>query len=147
MRSYVVDASVVAAWLLPPADEPLAVQAALVESAFGHNQIELAAPDLIYAEVGNVLRKAVLRQRISARHAKDAVDAFLGHDIPTYTMRPLFALAQAISEDFGPSVYDATYVALAATRNAPLITGDAKLVQRIRGAYPVLWLGDFSLAQ
>jgi predicted nucleic acid-binding protein len=44
-------------------------------------------------------------------------------------------------------VYDATYVALAALTASPLITGDAKLIRQMDGAYPVLWLGDFSLPQ
>ena len=147
MKSYVVDASVIVAWLLPAADEPLSMQAAMVEAAFSRNEIQLAAPDLIYPELGHVLRKAVSRGRISNQHAHEAADAIWTHNIPTFPARSLFALALAISEDYGASMYDATYVALGALTASPLITGDERLIRKIDTAYPILWLGDFSLAQ
>ena len=57
----VVDASVAAKWLAPEPESPFA--AALLDD-------ELAAPDLIFAEVGNILWKNQLRGEMDGATAR-----------------------------------------------------------------------------
>jgi len=65
VKICVVDASVAAKWLLPAAGEGLLDQANRLVALHVRRELQLLAPDLIEAELGNVLWKAVRRKRIS----------------------------------------------------------------------------------
>jgi len=84
------------------------------------------APHLIDAEVGNVLRRHVLRADLPASDAEillrfgaPLVDH--RHQMTGALARAAWALRQNLS------FYDALYVALAAALDAPLITADRRL--------------------
>jgi predicted nucleic acid-binding protein len=48
-----------------------------------------------------------------------------------------------LAAELGVAAYDAAYLALARTLDAPLITADEALVQKVRGRdFEVLWLGE-----
>jgi len=53
--------------------------------------------------------------------------------------------AVALSWDRGVSVFDAAYVALAETLDAPLITADTKLSTRLQGHPLLRLLADFEV--
>ncbi|MGO8861780.1 MAG: type II toxin-antitoxin system VapC family toxin [Acidimicrobiales bacterium] len=84
------------------------------------------APHLIDAEVGNVLRRRVLRAEIVSRDAElllTAGSALIDH---RYEMTGSLARA-AWARHRNLSFYDALYVALAAALSAPLLTVDQRL--------------------
>lgn len=84
------------------------------------------APHLIDAELGNVLRRRVLRGELPAAEAQALL---LGaaplvdhrHDMTGRLGQAAWALRENVS------YYDALYVALAAALSVPLLTADARL--------------------
>lgn len=119
--SFVVDASVVGAWLLPDEDNQLA------EAVMARMEEEDAlAPDLLWHEIRSILLTAARRRRIA------------GEDIVAL----LYRLADAPLKNAGAgdgveivrlalrhqlSAYDAAYLALAFLRKLPLATADKRL--------------------
>lgn len=85
----------------------------------------LWAPHLVDAEVGHVLRRAVLRGEL----APDVARAALGDlvDLPLERAAHLDLADTAWSLRHTLSYYDALYVALAAELDAPLVTLDTRL--------------------
>lgn len=84
------------------------------------------APHLIDAEVGNVLRRRVLRDELSPSDARDllvAAGPLVDH---RHEMTGALALA-AWSLRGQLTFYDALYAALAHGLGVPLLTGDARL--------------------
>jgi predicted nucleic acid-binding protein len=119
----VVDASVAAKWL-PEEEGSQAARALAVTTT------TLIAPDLIYAEVANVIAKWVRRGKAARQLGAVAIktlDELITEATPLADLgvRP-FDLA--VHEGF--SAYDACYLALAEARGTRLVTADLKLVAR-----------------
>ncbi len=143
MTACVVDACVAAKWLLPAAGETLLDQANHLIERHVRRDLQLLAPTLIEAEIGNVLWKAVRRKRISQANAVNSLRRFteLGiQAIPTYD---LLDRALQIAVDSDRSFYDSLYVALALATKTELITADERLVNALGSRFPVRWLGSF----
>lgn len=126
MSTLVIDASVAIKWFLP---EPYSINAIRLLDA-GH---ELAAPDLIFPECGNVLWKKWLRQELEP----DVIPVLLG-DLCRMNVRivPTFSLtdeASRIAVTWRRSFYDSIYIALAAACNGRMITADEKLCNALKG--------------
>jgi predicted nucleic acid-binding protein len=49
-----------------------------------------------------------------------------------------------IALEHNRSVYDASYLALAATSGLPMITADERLVRAVGSRFPVQWIGALS---
>ena len=143
MSSYVLDASVAAKWLLPAESEPLSREAVSLLEAYASGYIEFMVPDLFWAELGNILWKAVRRGRIPLAAAEKSIGAFGGWRIPAIPASQLLEDAVAIAGTFDRSVYDAIYVALAVQLNKPLVTADERLANALAMHFPVRWLGSF----
>jgi predicted nucleic acid-binding protein len=62
-------------------------------------------------------------------------------DFPTLPSRVVLRDAVKIAVDFGRTVYDSTYVALAVATGSHLITADERLVNALGSRFPVRWLG------
>lgn len=135
---YVVDASVAAKWLLPEAHTGRAERLLA-------NGAALFAPDLLYAEVANVLWKRVLRGEVAEEAADEALALLLQIEIAITPARELLAQAFAIACRFERTVHDAMYVALALQEDAVLVTSDKRLCNAVRGTAlkaHIRWLGD-----
>ena len=84
------------------------------------------APHLVDAEIGNVLRRRVLRGELPAPAAQALLLAAVPLIDHRYEMTErLGHAAWALRENF--SFYDALYVALAQSLSVPLLTGDGRL--------------------
>jgi predicted nucleic acid-binding protein len=118
----VVDASVAAKWVV-----------AEVGSDAARRVLEgpgpLIAPDLLVAEVGNVLGKKVARKAISRRHAQEAMVWLPELFDRLFDSAALAPRALEIAVEHGATVYDSLYVALAeaAGGDAVLVTADTDL--------------------
>ena len=88
---------------------------------------ELAAPELLDAEVLAVLRREVLRGRLEETRAGEAVDDLAVWPVERLPHRGL--LADAWSCRHNVSAYDALYVAAAMARSAVLLTADGPLAR------------------
>ncbi len=141
MTSLVVDANVAAKWLLPTANEDFTDQANRLASLHVSRQIRLLAPDLIEAEIGNILWKAVRGKRISRVQAETSLKNFIALSIQIVPMSDLLDQALQIAVAFDRSFYDSLYVALAVSTNTELITADERLVNALGSRLPVRWLG------
>ena len=113
MTICVVDASVAAKWLLPAAGEGLLEQANRLAALHVRRELQLLVPDLIQAEIGNVLWKAVRRNRISQAEAENSLRQFTALSIQVVPTSDLLIQALRIAVTFERSFYDSLYVALA----------------------------------
>jgi predicted nucleic acid-binding protein len=143
VKTCVVDACVAAKWLLPAADEGLLEQANHLATRHVKRELQLLAPNLIEAEIGNVLWKAVKRNRISPAEAANALRQFTSLAIQLVPTSDLLDQALQIAVAYDRSFYDSTYVALAVATNTELITADERLVNALGSRFPVRWLGSF----
>ncbi len=139
MARWVVDASTAAKWLAP---EPESAQA---EALLGET---LIAPDLIFAEVANVLWKKVGRGEMDAATAAAAARWLRQVPLRVVECGALLQEALALSLRLGHPAYDCFYLALAVRGEGRLVTGDARLAARCRrddaaDLRPlVVWVGD-----
>jgi len=113
----VVDASAAVEYLLQTA---LGVRVgALIESA------DVAAPELLDAEVLAVLRREVLMGRLAERRATEAVSDLRDWGIERLPHKTLLDAAWKLRGHV--TAYDALYVAAAQMRGATLVTADGPL--------------------
>lgn len=88
---------------------------------------DLAAPDLMFAEAANVLRKLRLRGDLSDGEASMAYAELLELPIESW---PFEAVEQRVWDLRGSlSGFDATFVALSELLTAPLVTTDKRLTR------------------
>ena len=136
---FVVDASVAIKWYLP---EPNSEDAdRLLSGGF-----RLHAPDLLFAEVGNILWKRVMRSEITAPKAQVILRAM--ESLPM-TLQPANVLAEnamTVACGLKWSFYDSLYLALALMTDCRLVTADRKLFDAVKDAAPIkkhiLWIED-----
>lgn len=140
---YVLDASVAVKWFLRGPSETLAEESIALLRDYVNGRLSLTVPDLFWAEVGNILWKAVKQARITADGAMDSIDTLRSFGIAGVSNSRLLEDAFAIATAFDRSVYDALYVALAVAEGAPLITADERLVNALGSRFPVKWLGAY----
>ncbi|MGH9744921.1 MAG: type II toxin-antitoxin system VapC family toxin [Candidatus Acidiferrales bacterium] len=143
MNRLVVDASVAAKWLLPPADEPFVDIATRLLDGYTNKQIEILVPDLFWVEVGNLLWSAARAGRCTQDHAKTALARIAEREFPTVPSVAVLRLAFEIAIACGRTVYDSVYVALAQLSAAQFVTADEKLVNALEGKYPVISLARY----
>ena len=118
---WVVDASVAAKWLAPEPDSPLA--AALLDD-------ELMAPDLLFAEVGNILWKKQLRGEMDAATVQVGARWLLQVPMAVHDSAGLLVDALALALQLQHPAYDCFYLALARRAGVPMITADRRLHAR-----------------
>jgi len=99
--------------------------------------LELAAPHLVDAEVGQVLRRFELRGELDEAAARAALGDLDDLPIVRYPHGPLLARAYDLRHNL--TFYDAVYLALAEMLDAPFVTADAALAG-VPGALASVWL-------
>lgn len=122
--TLVVDASALAAWLLP--DETGADLGTLITE-----NVEVLAPWLLWAELRNILIVTERRGRLPQGMADQLIEAVDGLEIELDTT-PSNAAVLALARRNALTVYDALYLELALRRGAMLATLDGKLEQAAR---------------
>jgi len=141
VTTYVIDASVAAKWFLPESGETLTAEALDLLKGYAMGQVRFLVPDLFWAELGNVLWKAVRLKRLSQRSAEAALRATRDRDFPTVPSHSLLEAAFTIASAFDRTVHDALYVALALHSKSQLVTADGRLANALAAHLPVKWLG------
>jgi predicted nucleic acid-binding protein len=122
----VVGASVASKWSIDEPDSSDAEQLLRLDEA-------LIAPDLVVAEICNVVWKKLRTGQITADRAAgvaEEVGDFFDALVPT---KPLAPRALTIAESLAYPVYDCFYLAPAEQTNARLVTADARFLQRLQG--------------
>lgn len=126
----VIDASVLAGWLLPDEETDLGCEKLM--SDFEAKCVALVAPPLLKHELMNALSVAVKRRRISPEDAVLAWNAFMDLGILFEDPDRIGGSVVALSSLPGVTAYDASYVALADSLGCPFYTLDEKLVTALR---------------
>ena len=141
MRSYVVDASVAARFLI---EEDLAKEAGAVVKGYTDGEFDLFAPPLIAYEVGNALRTATARGAITHSQASEQFKLFNGMRLGRLPFGDAdHDEALRLSSGKGFSYYDGVYVWASKAAGAPLLTADDKQYAFARGETEVIHLKDF----
>ena len=125
----VVDASVIGHWLLTTH-----VPTRVLAEQFARTAL-LAAPHLLDAEVGHLLRRHVLTGVASLARARIALETFLALPIERYAHATLLPRAFELRDN--ATIHDALYLALAEALEATLLTRDRRLAPIPGVAAPV----------
>jgi predicted nucleic acid-binding protein len=126
MNRVVADASFCGAWILP--DESSEAAVALLEEV-ERGSVELVVPSLWLYEMGNLLRSACRRGRLTKAAAR-AAQALIGQVRLGLCDVPAAEAGKAILElslKYDLSAHDSSYLELARRLKVPLRTNDAKL--------------------
>lgn len=127
----VVDASVIAKWVLP---EAMSAEARVL---LDH---EVMVPDLAFAEIANLLTMRVIRGEMMAAEASRALQFVLSLNPISFPSRELVSEALAMAGNLQHPAYDLVYVALARQQGAQFVTADKRLIAKIRNlALPPSW--------
>lgn len=122
--TLVMDASVAAKWLFEEVDSEKARW--LLEEARDGN-LKLIAPEIIGAEIANVLWKRVYRGELQFREALAHYDRFQRVCPAPVEISLLAQDALKVALQYRHSVCDCLYVSLALKARCDLITADTKL--------------------
>jgi predicted nucleic acid-binding protein len=125
--AYVIDPSVVLAWLLPDeTSERASVFRAAVE-----NGAESWIPAHWWLEIGNGLLMAERRRRITAEQVAQAMSLVgtLPFEEDEETAEQMPARTFALARKHNLTIYDAAYLELAQRRGAALATFDEQLLK------------------
>lgn len=138
MSRFVVDASVAVKWFLPEIHGDSAMRLLDAEH-------DLFAPDLLFAEVGNVLWKRVRRREVAVREASTILDALVSLPLQVRACQPLMPLSFEVAYRTQRTVYDSLYLAVALLDECPMVTADRKLHEALKkGGFAGhrLWVAD-----
>jgi predicted nucleic acid-binding protein len=137
MKPLVVDASVIAAAFFSEKHTEAARRLLLSED-------NLCAPDLVYAEVANVIWKRHGRKEIDGDEATGLLTDVLDLPLEITPSEQLIVPALELALRTGRTAYDCLYVALAVQMKTIVVSNDQRLVNALsRGPLKdhVAWLG------
>ena len=125
MTDLVVDASVVAKWYLPEGDVGAARQLWGVDRKFH-------VPDLLFAEIANVLWKRASRRELTEAQALVILKRLREAPLKVRPTATLAERAVSLAMAHGITAYDACYLALALQEELRCYTADRKFFDTIR---------------
>jgi len=138
LKSIIVDASVAIKWFIPEIH-------ALTATSLLDKNLKLSAPDLIYAEVGNILWKKLRLKELTIDIAYSILTDFKKIPFEIHTNEALLNAAWQIATAYNCTVYDSLYVALAEIKQGLLVTADKTLYNTLKStplAKTLLWVED-----
>ena len=138
MSRLVIDSSVVIKWFVPEVHTDDALR-------YLDPDLERDAPELLLAEVSNILWKKVGRGELTAPQAEAIAQDVEQADLNIHPMGPLFAPGLRMALATGRSAYDCIYLALADSLSTRVVTADRRLYNSLQGgiyARLILWVED-----
>jgi predicted nucleic acid-binding protein len=142
VTTLVVDASVVAKWVLPVSDEePDAGRALAVLHGLKRGDVRMVQPPHWLAEVAAVLA------RLDSERALAKIGALYALGVPTAGGFEVYERATALSVSLGHHLFDTLYHAVALeTPGAVLLTADERYFAKARGEGSIERLADYRVA-
>jgi len=141
MDILVIDSSVAVKWFVV---EPYSAEARRILDAYQNGLLSFLAPDLINAEVGNIIWKKHAFQGLDASDAQDVVDEFRRLQFTFTPTAELLEDAYKIAVAHRRTVYDALYLALGVREKCRVVTADEKLVNAVGATFPqLIWLANW----
>jgi predicted nucleic acid-binding protein len=142
MAKLVVDSSVAVKWFVT---ESHAADAQRILTAYQSGTVDLLAPDLILAEIGNIAWKKHLLHGMAAADAQAIVDSFRALPLVLTSIGSLLDDAYHLAIATRRTVYDALYLALSIRENCPFVTADEKLVNSLKASFAnVVWVPNWT---
>jgi len=141
MSQLVVDSSVVVKWFVV---EPYSTEARRILNDYQTGVLTLLAPDLINAEIGNIVWKKQIFQGMAAADAQLVIDTFRALPLRQTPTAVLLDSAYRLAVTHRRTVYDMLYVALSIQESCQFVSADEKLVNAIGPTFPnTVWLGNW----
>ncbi len=138
MKTIVVDASVAIKWFIPEVH-------AISATRLLHTSLQFIAPDLIFAEVGNILWKKYRSKELTLDTAGAILDDFKRLPFHSHENESLLDTAWQIATTHQCTIYDSLYVALAQAEGCLLVTADRALHNTLSTTHLaslLLWVED-----
>jgi predicted nucleic acid-binding protein len=127
---YVLDASVGVKLFVAEADSEAADRA--MAGLAADPPVAIYVPDIFFAECANVLWKYTQRYGYPAEQARQNITALRVLGLRIVPTVDLIAKAFALAGQYGVSVYDGCYAALAQALALPLLTADRPMATKLR---------------
>jgi predicted nucleic acid-binding protein len=142
----VIDANVLLAFYLPA--EPYKAQALALLGDATAGLVKLMTPTLAQYEILNALSRAVRGlkkgQELSLEEAQEILTAMSALKLEERGVKGLEEHILKITQAHQRTAYDAAYLALAEREGVPLLTGDRRLYNAVKGKLQwVRWVGDY----
>lgn len=139
MKSFVVDASVAIKWFV--LEEHTVDSRLLLDDNF-----ELFAPQLLFAEYGNILWKKLTRGELTRDQVVDRGNALLSVRLRVVPERLLFSQAVDLACEWNHPAYDCFYLALAELLGTAVVTADQRFANKVADRTRVVFVADFMKA-
>lgn len=137
MGKLVVDSGVAVKWFVI---EPDSLTAREILLAYKGGLLEFHAPDLIYAEYGNIIWKKQAFQNFDAFDAATALNEFRQIRFTLTPVATIFDEAYKIAVKHKRTFYDSLYLALSVKENCEFVTADEKFYNAVKRDFPKMIL-------
>jgi predicted nucleic acid-binding protein len=135
---YVLDSNVVIKWFIP---EVYSDKADRLLADFRNHRLDIIAPDILVAEVGNTLwKRSVKIKDISLADAAASYTDFLDLDVPVYSSAAIAEDALNIATSEQHPLYDTLYISLALKRKCEFVTADETMANKLGQRFPLIKL-------
>lgn len=142
MPKLVIDSSVAVKWFVP---ELHSSEARRILDLYETGMLSLLAPDLINAEVGNIVWKKHVFQGLAATDAQAIIDEFRKLNFVITPTANLLDEAYRIAVSTRRTVYDSLYLALSLRESCRFVTADEKFVNAVSSSFPqIVWLPQWA---
>ena len=142
MSNIVADSSVLAKWILPEADSPLALRVLTQTTHQGGRVIIL---DLAIIEVANAIWKRHHQGFATRDQCRRFLTLLMNAPVHIEPAARLVPAAWEIAAQYDRSVYDSLFVAFAKDLGIPGITADGPLHRAVHADFPeILLLSQYS---
>jgi len=143
MMLMVIDSSVIVKWFFL---ESLTQEALAIRQDWLTYKVDLIAPELILAEVGNIVWKKHRLGLITEQEGIDILSDLLALNLLTVSTEILLPIAYNLATEFDRTVYDSLYLGLAQSRGVKFITADLRLYNSVHSKLNfVEYLGNYQL--
>ena len=140
MTSLVVDTSVVFKWYRQPGDEDYVPQAVSILEGHLHGDIEIHVPDLLFYELGNILRS---KETLVSKDALTILRETFALALQIHPIDlPLSEEAFRFAREHDITFYDASFVALSFLLDTFFVTADRKLFAKVKPLPTAIFLGN-----
>ncbi len=141
MEKVIVDSNVAVKWFVIETDS---IKARQILLEYKKGLWEFLAPDLIYAEYGNIIWKKQVFQGFNPNDADAALKDFQNIPFILTPVRAIFTEAFQIAVRYKRSFYDSLYLALSVRETCGFVTADEKFYNSVRGGFPeIILLSDW----
>ncbi len=132
MKNIVVDSGITIKWFIEEDDSDIAQ---FIYDDYESGNFSFLAPDLIYAEFGNIVWKKLIFKNLDPKEANFAVQEFKKISFTLTPITALFDDAYEIAVKYKRTFYDSLYLALSVRENCEFVTADEKFYNAVRANF------------